>query len=192
MSSMPTNSLSVKLFVFNFCLVDTEIGKPLPIVNPPPVCPRMFGWTANDASTYHMSIPSLSAPSMRGLSLSPLRYSTKWLSFSQSSMSGDLTLMVRNAMARLISGLALLVTYNAFVPIVWKAAAASLDNYLQSSLTTKRLSGAVLALERCLPTTSYLSLWSLEGQVVCLKYSINVIMHGDLVLPLVGEIQRHI
>jgi hypothetical protein len=32
-------SLSVELLVFNFCFVETEMGNPLPSVNPPPVCP---------------------------------------------------------------------------------------------------------------------------------------------------------
>ena len=52
MSSTPTNSLSVVLLVFSFCLVDFEIG-------PPPVCPRIFGCTANEASTYHISNPPI-------------------------------------------------------------------------------------------------------------------------------------
>ena len=76
-SSTPTNSLSVELHVFNFCFVETEMGNSLPIVNPPPVRPRMFGCTANEASTYHINSPSLSAPKTRGRSRSPLRYSIR-------------------------------------------------------------------------------------------------------------------
>ncbi len=67
MSLTPTNSLSVELLVFSFCLVEAEIGNPLPMVRPPPVWPRIFGCTAKDASTYHISRPSFSAPSTRGL-----------------------------------------------------------------------------------------------------------------------------
>jgi hypothetical protein len=89
MSSTPTNSLSVELLVFSFCLVDVEIGKPLPIVKPPPVCPRIFGCTANEASTYHISNPSLLAPNTKGRMLSFLKYSIRCLSFSQSSLSGE-------------------------------------------------------------------------------------------------------
>jgi hypothetical protein len=62
-------------------------------------------------------------------------------------MLGDLTLIVKNVIAELISGLALLVTYRAFAMMVWKAAVASLDSFVQSTLTMKRLSGAVLVLE---------------------------------------------
>ena len=54
MSSTPTNSLSVELLVFSFCLVDFEIGPP-----PAPVCPRIFGCTANEASTCHISNPPI-------------------------------------------------------------------------------------------------------------------------------------
>ncbi len=46
-------------------------------------------------------------------------------------MLGDLTHVVRNAIARLISSLALLVTYKAFATMVWKAAAASSDSFSQ-------------------------------------------------------------
>jgi hypothetical protein len=66
-------------------------------------------------------------------------------------MLGDLTRVVKNAIARLISSLALLVTYRAFARMVWKAAAASSDSFLPSSFTTKRLSGAVLVLEQRFP-----------------------------------------
>jgi hypothetical protein len=57
----------------------------------------------------------------------------------------------------LISGLALLMmmTYKAFATMVWKAAAASLDSFLQSSFTTKRFSGAALILEQHFPTIWY-------------------------------------
>ncbi len=138
MSSTPTNSLSVELLVFNFCYVETEMGNSLPSVNPPPVCLHMFGCTANGASTYHINNPSLSAPKITGRSRSPLRYSIRWHSLSQSSVSGALTLVVRNAIAKHVSGQALLVTYRVFSTIVWNAA---LDNLSQSLFTTNKLSG---------------------------------------------------
>ncbi len=137
-----------------------------------------------------MSISSLSSPSMRCTSLSPLRYSIRWCNFSQFSMAGDLILVVKNAVARLISCLALLVMYRTFATMVWKAAAASLDSFLQSSLTTKRLSGAALVLERHFPMIWY-PCWVLDGWVVHLQYSNYIVMHGNLALPLVGEIQWH-
>ncbi len=61
-------------------------------------------------------------------------------------MLGDMTLVVKNAITRLVSGLVLSVMYRAFATMVWKAAAASSDSFLQSSFTTKRLSGAALLL----------------------------------------------
>ncbi len=146
---MPTNLLSVELFVFNFCFHEATMGNPQPIVNPPPVWQCMFGCTANKASTYHINSPSFSALRTRGQSWSPLKYSIRWHNFSQSSVSGALTLLVRNAMFRQVSGLACLVTYRVFGTIVWKDAAASKDNFLQSLFTTKRLSGAAV-LTQCL------------------------------------------
>jgi hypothetical protein len=111
MLSTATNLLSVELHVFNFCLVEILIGKPLPIVNTPPVWLRILGCTANEASTYHINTPLPSALKIRGQSLSMLRYFIRWLNFLQSSISGALTLVVRNEIAVLTSGLARLLTY---------------------------------------------------------------------------------
>ncbi len=74
MSSTATNSLSVELRVFNFCLVELLIGKPLSIVNTPPVWLRILECTANEALTYHVNTPLPSALKIRGQSLSTLRY----------------------------------------------------------------------------------------------------------------------
>jgi hypothetical protein len=141
-SLTPANLLSVQFFVLNFCFHEATMGNPQPIVNPPPVWPHMFGCTANKASTNHINSPSFSALRTRGQSWSPLKYSIRWHNFS-------LTLVVRNAMFRQVSGLARLVTYRVFATIVWKDAAASKDNFLQSLFTTKRLSGAAV-LTQCL------------------------------------------
>ena len=108
-SSAPTISVSVELRVFSFCLVELTIGNPLPKDSPPPECPRMFGWTANDASTHHFRMPLPLALRIRGIDRVPLRYFMRWLSFFQSSLSGARTLVVRNAMAVQVSGLARLV-----------------------------------------------------------------------------------
>ncbi len=157
-SLMATNLLSVELFVFNFCFHEATMGNPWPIVNPPPVWPHMFGCTANEASMYRIHSPSFSALRIRGQSWSPLKYSFRWHNFSQSSVSGALTLVVRNAMFRQVSSLAHLVTYRVFAAIVWKDAAASKDNFLQSLFTTKRLSGAAVLTQRLYLTVIYPSL----------------------------------
>ena len=114
---MPTNSLSVKLQVFSFCLPKLTMGNPVPSVIPPPVCPRIFGCTANDASTYHSNLPLESAPSVSGIESVALRYSTKCHNFFQSSMVGSLTLVVRNEIDVEVSGLACFVTKNVFATI---------------------------------------------------------------------------
>jgi hypothetical protein len=53
--------------------------------------------------------------------------------------------------------------YRAYTIMVWTAAVASLDSFLQF----------------------------LDGQVKRLQYSINIVMYGDLALPFVGEIQQY-
>ena len=109
-SSTTTISPYVELQVLSLCLVDLSKGNPLPMVIAPPVCPLISGCTANNASTYQLKTPVPSAPSINGRSLVLLSYSTIWRSLRQSSISGPLTLVVKNVMARDMSGLALFVT----------------------------------------------------------------------------------
>jgi hypothetical protein len=75
--------------------------------------------------------------------------------------------------------------------MVWKAAVASLDRFLQSSHSPQRDCMGL----RCLGTVLLNNLVSivvvLDGQVIRLQYSINIVVHGDSALPLVGEIQQH-
>ena len=98
--STATNSLTVELLVLSLCLVNVEIGHPLPIVNLPPVCPLILGWTANDASTRQCSTLVLTAPSTSGNSRVALKYTIRCFNFHQLSTSGSLTLVVRNATAK--------------------------------------------------------------------------------------------
>ncbi len=109
-SSTGTISLYVELRVLSLCLVDLSKGNPVPMVIAQPVCPFISGCTANDASTYQLKTPVPSAASINGNPRVLRRYSTKWQSLRQSSLSNPLTLVVRNAMLRDISGLALLAT----------------------------------------------------------------------------------
>jgi hypothetical protein len=64
-SSTETSWDSVELRVFSFCLVEVTMGNPRPIVRPPPVCPRIPGWTAKDPSTHHFKMPVPEALSTR-------------------------------------------------------------------------------------------------------------------------------
>ena len=73
-SSAPTISVSVELWVLSFCFVELTIGNPHPKDNPPPECPLMFGWTANDASTHHFKMPLPLALRISGSVHVPLRY----------------------------------------------------------------------------------------------------------------------
>jgi hypothetical protein len=49
----------------------------------------------------------------------PLRYFIRWVSLFQSSLSGARTLIVKNARAVQVSGLALLVAYSVLVTRLW-------------------------------------------------------------------------
>jgi hypothetical protein len=82
--------------------------------NPPPECPRLFGCTANDASTHHFRMPPPLALRISGIVRVPLMHLTKWTNLFQSSFLGAHTLVVRNAIAVQVSGLARLVEYNVF------------------------------------------------------------------------------
>ena len=113
-SSAPMISHSVELRLFNFCLVDPIIGKPRPNDNPPPECPLIFGCTANDASTHHLSMRLPFALRTSGRSFVPLMYRIKCENLDQLSTSGSRTRVVRNAIDVHVSGLARLVTYSVF------------------------------------------------------------------------------
>jgi hypothetical protein len=113
-SSAPTLSVSVELLVLSFCLVELTMGNPRPRDNPSPGSPRMLGSTANDASTHHFRMPLPLALKISGILQVPMMYLIKWTNLFQLSMPGDRTLVVRNAIAVQVSGLARLVEYNVF------------------------------------------------------------------------------
>ncbi len=102
-SSTATISLSVELHVFSLCLVDLSKGNPVPMVIAPPVCPFISGCTLNDASTYQLKTPVPLAASINSNPCKLRRYSTKWQSLRQMSMSGPLTLAAGNGKINRIS-----------------------------------------------------------------------------------------
>ena len=118
-SSTATNSPTIELRTLHFCLVDVTTGHPVPMVKTPPVWPLMSGCVANDASTCQCSTPVFKAPSTSGKSRVLFKYTTRCLSFRQSSSLGALTLVVRNATANTVSGLAHFVTYNIIAIMVF-------------------------------------------------------------------------
>ena len=97
-----------------FCFVELTTVNPRPKDNPPPECPRMLGWTSNDASTHHFKIPLPSALRISDSVRVPLMYLIMWTILSQSSRSGDQIISVRNATSVQVSGLARLVAYILF------------------------------------------------------------------------------
>ena len=117
-SSTPTNSALVELLVLSFCLVKSEFAAPRPKVNVAPVWLFMSLCTANYASTCHRSIPELSIPSMSGNLIVARRYFITCVSFFQSSVSGSLTLVHRNATDSCRSGLACF-NRNSNLAVIW-------------------------------------------------------------------------
>jgi hypothetical protein len=145
-SSAPTISVSVELRVLSVCLVELTMRNPRPRDNPPHKCPRMLGCTANDSSTHHFRMPLPLACRMSGIVRVPLMYLIKWTNLFQSSVLGARTLVVRNAIAVQVSGLARLVDYNFFATRLWNSTALSCLSFSQLSSTLKILSGAALVL----------------------------------------------
>jgi hypothetical protein len=112
--STPTSSYSVELLVLSFCFVEFTMGKPRPIDRPPPVCPCILGCVAKEPSIHHLMMLLPLALRVNGSCLVPLRYLIICVNFSQSSLSGFVTRIVRKATAVQVSGLAHLVAYNVF------------------------------------------------------------------------------
>ena len=113
-SSLPTSSVSVDLRVLSFCFVELTTGNPHPKDNTPPECPRMLGWTANNAPTHHFKIPLLMVLRMSSSVRVPLMYLIMWTILAQSPRSGAQNIVGRNATAVQVYGLACLVAYTVF------------------------------------------------------------------------------
>jgi hypothetical protein len=110
-SSAPRISVSVELLVLSFCLVELTIGNPRPKDRPPPQCPRMLGWKANDASTHHFKMSLPLALTVSGIARVPMMYLIRWTNLVQISLSAYHTIVVTNAIAVQVSGLDHLVGF---------------------------------------------------------------------------------
>ena len=97
-SSTPTIYVSVGLFVLIFCFVEITIGKRHPKYKPPPECPCVVVWTANNALTHHFKIPLPLALRVSLSLLVPLRYHIRYNNLTQFSSLGARTIVFRNSM----------------------------------------------------------------------------------------------
>ena len=120
-SSTATIPVSVELRLFSFCFVELKMGNPLTVDRPTPVCPLMFGCTANDPSIHNFSIPLPLKLSVSGGFLVRMIYFIRCTKFSQSSFSGSLNLVVRNKIVVQVSDLACLVENNIFSARWWNS-----------------------------------------------------------------------
>ena len=146
-SSTPTNSASVELFVFSFCLLEPLMTAPLPMIITPPVWLFISGCTAYEASTNQWSDATLLHSSVRCSSFVLRRYRTTRRSLYRSSRVGQLTRVHKNDMAVSISGRALIDRNNSLAVRVWNSSAVSLSSlgFDLSSHTTNRLLAAGVA-----------------------------------------------
>ena len=90
------------------------MGNPRPKENPPTECPRILGWTANDASTHHFKIPLPLALIISGSVRVPLMYLIMWNILAQLYRLDACTTVFRNATDMQVYGLARLVAYKVF------------------------------------------------------------------------------
>jgi len=94
------------------------IGNPLPRDSHAPVCPHMFGCTANDPSVHHLRIPDPLELRISTSFLVACRYCMRCIIFAQSSVSVTFTLEVRKDNAGPVSGLVLFVVNSVFATIL--------------------------------------------------------------------------
>ena len=95
--------------MFSLCFIDVEMKDPFPSEVVPPVWLLVLGWTPKEPSTHHLTIFVESALKIRGGVSVARKYLIKCASLVQSSSSGKITLVVRNATVVWISGQACLV-----------------------------------------------------------------------------------
>jgi hypothetical protein len=146
--SAPTISVYVELLVLSFCLVELTMGNPHPKDRPPPDCPLMLGWTANDTSTHLFKIPLPLALTISGIVRVPMMYLIRWNNLVQSSLSGSRTLVIKNAIVVQVSGISRLLTYTVFTTRLRNYTSLFLAIFSQLSSTLKILSGAALVFVR--------------------------------------------
>ena len=94
----PTRSASVELFVFNFCLFELDMIRPLPRETAPPGQLFMSACTAYDALTEVFITGMLSADTILGISMVECTYCNSCRNLAQSSTSDMDTLVHRNTM----------------------------------------------------------------------------------------------
>ena len=99
--------------VFSFCFIDVEMKDTFPSEAVTPVWLLVLGWTTKEPSTHHLTIFVESALKIRGRVSVARKYLIKRTSLVQSSSSGKITLVVRNATVVWISGRARLVANKA-------------------------------------------------------------------------------
>jgi len=107
-SSTPTTLASVKLHAFTFCLADTFMIAPLPIMRAPPVWPWKSSWTANEEPALQIKMCDPSALSVSQSSGVCLRNLMSQTNLSQLNLVGSFVHVHRCTVGCRTSGLPLL------------------------------------------------------------------------------------
>ena len=137
-SLTPTNSASVELLVFNFCLVEPLYANPFPSDIAAPLWLRISPWTANEASIHHLTTLLSSASRVNGNLIVPLRYWIILFNFFQSCVSGHFTRVLRKPVANWMSGRARLHRKMAFATRWWNNPAVFSSSFVPPSSISNR------------------------------------------------------
>ncbi len=125
MSAKEISSVSIEL-VLHFILFKKLDTAPLPKVARPLVCPLQSSWIWCDPSTYQCTAyVAWSAWSVSLRFLVPFKHFKILFSFSQSSSSGDYTLVVRKDTAVWISWCTQFAVKSSWYTVWWKVSAIS-------------------------------------------------------------------
>ena len=145
LSTKEKGSVFIEL-VLHFILFKELDTAPLPKVARLLDCPLQSSWIWCDPSMYQCTayyVWSVQSVSLRFLV--PFKYFKTCFTFSQSSSSGDCTLVVRKDTAVWISQCAQFAAKSSWYTVWWKASAISSSSLRPSSLTLKRWSPAGVA-----------------------------------------------
>ena len=134
-SSAQTNSLSVEIFTFNFCLLGMLVTAPSPRVIIAPVCPLHLSCVLYDGYTHHFTIDSESTIMKSFVCFITFRYFKHLFNLIQLSSSGFFTLVVKNVTVVCIYLLHLGLIYTSCSVMGWKVTAYYPGIYTDSDVS---------------------------------------------------------
>ena len=119
-SAIPTNSAFVELALFSFWFLEKFIITPFPMDITAPVWLLQSQWFLYEASTHQRTTFNASALRYSFMYKVPFKYFRPRFNFPQSSLSGDLTLVVRKETRGCISGHSIIHNNKSWAIVWWK------------------------------------------------------------------------